>query len=157
MPGLLPLTPLTVTPKSPTKPARVSLFHLYPHQLLVSVKRAKLRLSSPELSFKRPDRRGDLHSEHMGSPRCKPCDPSAKATSVHTCWNSKLKTLHKAGRVGSPSSRLVPVSLLQAATYTQILWSPLPNIPSGLLQSLLKEAPLPSQILHKVLQFPQLL
>ena len=76
---------------------------------------------------------------------------------VHRRLNSKLKTLHKAGRIDSPSSRLVPVSLLQAVTYTQILWSSLPNIPSGLRQSLLKEAPLLSQILHKVLQFPQLL
>lgn len=57
---------------------------------------------------------------------------------VHRCLNSKLKNLHKAGHIGSPSSRLVPVSLLQAVTYTQILWSSLPNIPSALLQSLLK-------------------
>lgn len=79
--GLLPLTPLTVTGKSPRKPAWASLSHLYAHQLPVSVKRAKLHLSFPEFSFKRPDRTGDLHSQHMGSSHCKHCDPSATATS----------------------------------------------------------------------------
>lgn len=41
---------------------------------------AKHSLGSPELSFRRPNSRDHLHSQHRGSSPHKPCSPSARAT-----------------------------------------------------------------------------
>lgn len=63
-----------MTRRSPLKPAQVSsLFHLYPHQLLVSVKRIKLKGEFWGTEIKRPDRKDHLRSQHRSSSPRRTC------------------------------------------------------------------------------------